>query len=111
MHAVDVLILVFYGLGMLAVGMYFHRRQTDLEEYFVGGRSLGAAHIGLSVVKLVKVEGAVVNIENVDVLDGTPLLDIKPYVPAFDEPESVRTGWLGDARRRVAEKRADGRFA
>ena len=66
--------------------------------------------IGLSVVKLVKVEGTVVHVENADTLDGTPLLDIKPYVPAFDEPESVRTGWLGDAKRRVAEKRADDRF-
>jgi tRNA (adenine37-N6)-methyltransferase len=67
--------------------------------------------IGLSVVKLIRVEGPVVHVENVDVLDGTPLLDIKPYVPVFDEPQSVRTGWLGDARRRVAEKRADDRFA
>jgi tRNA-Thr(GGU) m(6)t(6)A37 methyltransferase TsaA len=66
--------------------------------------------IGMSVVKLVKVEGNVVHVENVDILDGTPLLDIKPYVPAFDEQQSVRTGWLQDAQRRVGEKRADDRF-
>ena len=50
MHALDVAILVIYGAGMIAVGAYFQRRQTSLEEYFVGGRSMGAGHIGLSVV-------------------------------------------------------------
>ena len=50
MHPVDLVILAAYGVGMLMVGLYFHRRQTDLEEYLVGGRNMGAAHIGLSVV-------------------------------------------------------------
>jgi len=67
--------------------------------------------IGLSVVRLVRVEGPVLHVENIDVLDGTPLLDIKPYVPEFDAQEAVRTGWLEDARKRAAEQRSDGRFA
>jgi SSS family solute:Na+ symporter len=49
-HPLDLVILALYGVGMLMVGLYFHRRQTDLEEYLVGGRNMGAAHIGLSVV-------------------------------------------------------------
>jgi SSS family solute:Na+ symporter len=49
-HPVDLLILLAYGAGMLVVGLYFHRRQTDLEEYLVGGRSMGAGHIAFSVV-------------------------------------------------------------
>ena len=50
MHIVDAIILSVYFLGMLAVGLYFNRRQTGLDEYFVGGRDMGAGHIGLSVV-------------------------------------------------------------
>ena len=46
--------------------------------------------IGLSVVRLVGVEGNVITIEDVDILDGTPLLDIKPYVPAFDAHADAR---------------------
>jgi SSS family solute:Na+ symporter len=49
-HIADYLILAAYFLGMLGIGMYFQRRQTSLEEYFVGGRDMSARHIGLSVV-------------------------------------------------------------
>ena len=49
--------------------------------------------IGLSIVRLVSRLGNVLAIEGVDVLDGTPLLDIKPYVPDFDAPGNTRVGW------------------
>jgi tRNA-Thr(GGU) m(6)t(6)A37 methyltransferase TsaA len=49
--------------------------------------------IGLSIVQLLAVHDHVLEIEGVDVLDGTPLLDIKPYVPDFDAQTDVRTGW------------------
>jgi tRNA-Thr(GGU) m(6)t(6)A37 methyltransferase TsaA len=67
--------------------------------------------IGLSVVELDAVEGAVLHIRNVDILDGTPLLDIKPYVPGFHPQGEVRTGWLEEAGKTVAKRRSDGRFA
>jgi tRNA-Thr(GGU) m(6)t(6)A37 methyltransferase TsaA len=66
--------------------------------------------IGLSVVKLRKVEGRTLHVENVDILDGTPLLDIKPYVLEFDETTSVKTGWLENARNTVSERKSDKRF-
>jgi tRNA-Thr(GGU) m(6)t(6)A37 methyltransferase TsaA len=66
--------------------------------------------IGLSIVRLLSIEGNVLHIENVDILDGTPLLDIKPYVPTFDHHEVERTGWLEMARENVKEKRSDDRF-
>jgi tRNA-Thr(GGU) m(6)t(6)A37 methyltransferase TsaA len=67
--------------------------------------------IGLSVVKLLSVEKNVLHIENVDILDGTPLLDIKPYVPEFDFYAAVeRVGWLEQAKERVQDKRSDRRF-
>jgi tRNA-Thr(GGU) m(6)t(6)A37 methyltransferase TsaA len=49
--------------------------------------------IGLSVVRLLTRRDNVLEIEGVDVLDGTPLLDVKPYVPEFDVRAEVRTGW------------------
>ena len=49
--------------------------------------------IGISIVHLLSRKGSILNIEGVDVLDGTPLLDIKPYVPDFDLRTDVRVGW------------------
>ncbi len=66
--------------------------------------------IGISVVQLDRIEGGELHIRNVDVLDGTPLLDIKPYVPDFDAHGEARTGWLEDARKTVSSRRSDERF-
>ena len=67
--------------------------------------------IGLSVVEVVSVAGNVVTVRGIDVLDGTPLLDIKPYAPAFDAPVcTVRCGWLEGKNEDVAVTRADARF-
>ncbi len=67
--------------------------------------------IGMSIVALERVEGSVLHVDGVDILDGTPLLDIKPYVPAFDPPAGeCRTGWLEARRDAVKRKRSDERF-
>ena len=66
--------------------------------------------IGLSIVQLDKIEDGVLHIQNVDILDGTPLLDIKPYVPEFDAQVEVRTGWLEKARKTVSRRKSDDRF-
>jgi tRNA-Thr(GGU) m(6)t(6)A37 methyltransferase TsaA len=66
--------------------------------------------IGLSVVRLNKLRNRTLHIENVDILDGTPLLDIKPYVPEFDYNSVDRIGWLGQTERDVRGTKADGRF-
>jgi tRNA-Thr(GGU) m(6)t(6)A37 methyltransferase TsaA len=66
--------------------------------------------IGLSVVRLLSVSGPVLEIAGLDLLDGTPVLDIKPYVPKFDSFAAERTGWLQKAAERVHQVRADGRF-
>jgi tRNA-Thr(GGU) m(6)t(6)A37 methyltransferase TsaA len=50
--------------------------------------------IGLSVVRLDRVEGLTLHIRDVDMLDGTPVLDVKPYVPYTDSVPSARVGWL-----------------
>jgi tRNA (adenine37-N6)-methyltransferase len=66
--------------------------------------------IGISVVRLVKIEGTTLYIEDVDIVDSTPLLDIKPYVPEFDAKEAERTGWLAGRAEKAAETDADERF-
>jgi tRNA-Thr(GGU) m(6)t(6)A37 methyltransferase TsaA len=66
--------------------------------------------IGLSIVKLLRVEGTRLHLANLDILDGTPLLDIKPYVPKFDRPQGVRIGWLKDATGSARDTKSDDRF-
>jgi len=66
--------------------------------------------IGLSIVRLDQIEGSTLRISNIDVLDGTPLLDIKPYVPAFDQHTNARSGWIEDTGNKVVDYSADDRF-
>ena len=66
--------------------------------------------IGLSIVKLLRVKGNVLHIADVDILDGTPLLDIKPYVPEFDHREQIKIGWLEKNVKKLSDSKDDGRF-
>lgn len=66
--------------------------------------------IGISIVKLVSVEGKIITIEDVDILDKTPLLDIKPYIPAFDSIPEASVGWYTDRLKELQNTRADERF-
>jgi tRNA-Thr(GGU) m(6)t(6)A37 methyltransferase TsaA len=66
--------------------------------------------VGLSTVRLVGIRGSTIEIEDVDMLDGTPLLDIKPYVPAFDDRAGASIGWFAGRLDRVAGVRSDRRF-
>jgi len=66
--------------------------------------------IGLSVVRLLRIEGQTLHVEDVDVVNGTPLLDVKPYVPEFDHVQVERLGWLSAAGGKVEETRSDERF-
>lgn len=66
--------------------------------------------IGISVVRLERVEGATLHVEGIDVLDGTPLLDIKPHVPDFAAPGALRLGWLTDRMAQAPGQTADERF-
>ena len=67
--------------------------------------------IGLSVVRLESREGRILHVAEVDMLDGSPLLDIKPLVPAFDHRENTRVGWMKDPLRNPNKKTvSDDRF-
>jgi tRNA (adenine37-N6)-methyltransferase len=66
--------------------------------------------IGLSVVRLTGMDNGTLSIEDIDVLDGTPLLDIKPYVPEFDAHPGSCCGWLERVARHASTVRSDDRF-
>ncbi len=66
--------------------------------------------IGLSTVRLIEVKGSTLVVEDVDILDGTPLLDLKPYVPAFDSYPEASAGWLERSAHGAEDFRSDERF-
>ncbi len=66
--------------------------------------------IGLSITRLKRIEASNIYLGNIDILDGTPLLDIKPYVPEMDRPEDVTVGWLEGAKKRIRDQKSDDRF-
>ncbi len=66
--------------------------------------------IGISIVRLVGIKENILYIRDVDIVDGTPLLDIKPYVPEFDVRKVDRIGWLEGNVHKLPASRDDGRF-
>ena len=66
-------------------------------------------HLGFSVVRLLRRDGNKLYVSNIDVLDGTPLLDIKPYIAKFDIYEDANNGWLSDDLN-ISKIKSDGRF-
>jgi tRNA-Thr(GGU) m(6)t(6)A37 methyltransferase TsaA len=68
-------------------------------------------HIGISIVKLIGVEKNIVTVQAIDILNGSPLLDIKPYITAFDAVQQSQSGWMKSSEDEVADKRSDLRFA
>ncbi|MCP5420941.1 MAG: tRNA (N6-threonylcarbamoyladenosine(37)-N6)-methyltransferase TrmO [Gammaproteobacteria bacterium] len=109
------------GFSHLILLYHFHRSDGfDLEVVpFLDTQSRGLFAtraprrpnpLGLSVVRLLSVTEGVLHVTDLDILNGTPLLDIKPYVPAFDAPHDVRIGWFERAGQRVLAEKSDDRF-
>ncbi|MBI9033376.1 MAG: tRNA (N6-threonylcarbamoyladenosine(37)-N6)-methyltransferase TrmO [Bacteroidales bacterium] len=66
--------------------------------------------IGLSVVKIESIEENMITFDGADMLNNTPLLDIKPYIPAFDSPDNCKTGWYPDQGNQAEITISDDRF-
>jgi tRNA (adenine37-N6)-methyltransferase len=66
--------------------------------------------IGFSIVRLERIEGNILHISDLDIIDGTPLLDIKPYIPAFDCVKAEKIGWFSGKIDKLDVTRDDGRF-
>jgi tRNA (Thr-GGU) A37 N-methylase len=66
--------------------------------------------IGMTIVKLISINGCMITITGVDMLDNTPLLDIKPYLPRVDAFSDARIGWFEGKMENCETKRSDSRF-
>jgi tRNA-Thr(GGU) m(6)t(6)A37 methyltransferase TsaA len=66
--------------------------------------------IGMSVVRLLSVENLIISIADLDMIDRTPLLDIKPYVPEFDKDEKIKIGWLEEKIKNLPGKKGNNRL-
>lgn len=66
--------------------------------------------IGISVLCLEKITGNILHEKNIDILDGSPVLDIKPYIPLFDVFKTVKIGWFDKIKRKIEVQKDDGRF-
>jgi len=109
--------------GFSHIYLLFHLHQSDsyrlkvtpfLDDKLRGVFSTRAPKrpnpIGLSLVKLMRIKGNRLDIENMDMIDGTPLLDIKPYVPEMEDASQIRLGWLSKHVQEINSKRSDQRF-
>ena len=67
--------------------------------------------IGISVVELMEIDNGRLHVRGIDVVDKTPLLDIKPYVPDFDVRKATKIGWLTEKTEKMNHTTDDGRFA
>lgn len=110
------------GFGHIYLVYRFHKAtRTELQVVpymdavkrgvFATRSPLRPAHIGISVVELLNASGNVLTVRGLDVLDGTPLIDIKPYIPQFDCWQNATSGWMKASRLDVEQKRSDNRFA
>ena len=109
------------GFSHLVLIYYFHRSGEGdlLVKPFLDDQKRGVFAtraprrpngIGISVVKLLGIQENILEIENLDILDGTPLLDIKPYIPDLDHDEDLRMGWVEKYLDKIPGKKADDRF-
>ena len=108
------------GFSHVVLIYHFHRSQgfdlrvtpfldTEKRGLFATRAPRRPNAIGLSVVRLLGIEGNRIEVQDLDILDGTPLLDIKPYVPEFDHRTEVREGWLEGVKDRNVD--SDDRFS
>ena len=79
--------------------------ETPIQPVFATRSPCRPNGLGMSLVRLVRREGHVLHVEDLDVLDGTPLLDIKPYIGRYDCREDAVSGWQEDIDDDRAEKR------
>ena len=90
------------GPARLIVKPFLH----DVEHGIFSARSPWRPNpIGLSIVKLIRIEGNVLHLDGIDILDGTPLLDIKPYSEKFDHVHTTRNGWQDEVDEETARRR------
>jgi len=83
---------------------------TQARGVFATRSPLRPSHIGMSITRIISVCDNFVTVQGIDVLNGTPLLDIKPYIPQFDSVSNVKTGWMHKDESEVINTTSDSRF-
>ena len=77
---------------------------TELRGVFATRAPRRPNGVGLSVVRLLGVDGSILKVCDLDIVDGTPLLDIKPYMPSFEPSDELRIGWLAGKKDSVEDR-------
>jgi len=109
------IILIYYFHKIIGTKLHvFPYMDEESHGIFATRAPVRPNPIGISITQLISIEKNNLNIKGIDVLDGTPLLDIKPYVPEFDDvglrKENIKIGWLTDKIHRLDSTKDDGRF-
>ena len=105
-------IILIYHFHLVKIGSLMVKPFLDdkLHGVFATRAPARPNPIGISTVKLTRIEGNTLHIQDVDIIDGTPLIDIKPYVPEFDCRKTDKIGWFTEKINKLASTRDDGRF-
>jgi len=93
------------GFSHIIILFYFHKSEyyhliskPYLDDHPRGVFATRSPHrpnlIGLSVVKLLRIDDNIIYVRGIDMIEGTPVLDIKPYIPEFESNEGIKIGWL-----------------
>ena len=89
----------------------FNDKTNTLRGVFSTRTPMHPNSLGISVVELIGVEENIVTIKGIDILNGTPLIDIKPYIENFDKiDDTTKSGWMISSNEDVSTKRSDDRF-
>ena len=105
------IILLFHCHLSIKMSLKFKPYMVDVKHGVFATRAPSRPNsIGLSIVGLIKIEKNLLYIKDIDIIDETPLLDIKPYVERFDYRENSKKGWLEKNIQKLSKVKDDGRF-
>lgn len=105
------IILIYYFHRVKKVSLQAKPFMDDKEHGIFSIRGPNRPNpIGISIVRLEKIVGNILYVMDLDIIDGTPLLDIKPYVPEFDTRKGVKIGWLEKHIHKLSKTKSDNRF-
>lgn len=105
-------VILIYHLHLVDHSSLLVKPFMDTEErgIFATRSPIRPNPIGITTVKLNEISGNVIFIENIDMLDQTPLLDIKPALPMIDDIQNILLGWLTGKIQEFETKKSDDRF-
>jgi tRNA-Thr(GGU) m(6)t(6)A37 methyltransferase TsaA len=105
-------LILLYHLHLVAEGPLMVKPFLDDKPHGVFATRAPARpnRIGISIVKLAGKEGSILHVHELDILEGTPLIDIKPYVPEFDCRHQAKIGWFNGKICKLDSTKDDGRF-